>query len=672
MAHSPSATGRARDCSPELKRLAAVLLLLFCAGSAAAQITLTQGTNFSIGAAKDGRLAIDLLGAIWIVPASGGLAEAIPAGLLPARRPRWSPSAQSIIYEARAADHNQLWEFRFDSNSASNISVGQFFDQDPDWHPDGRRIVYASDRRDTGFDLWELDLPTRLTWRISAMQGDELEPAWSADGRDLIYIHRDKDRWSIMLRRHGQPDRILVSSRSRLSAPQWRPDGSLITFLRHDDDNLSIDMVILAEPLLVRPLVTGEDFFVAPIAWLDRQQFVYPANGVIRKRNFNAWTSSTLPFRATVSGTETGVAAKHRRRELPMLDAPTGRLIVRTARLFDGIGGGYQQDMDIVIEAGRIVALEPRRDRPGAIIVDMGDWTVLPGFVDSYGAIPATADEALGPLILSFGVTTIVAQHAALEKLNQTWSGEAMPGPRLLEAADIADTRSDQPPPWLVTISGDLAAGTENRSKVAEWLRSGVPVLAANWQVGLGSGATMLLGAESLPTSPGGHRYADIQLANGDVPVTIVSGLADINTTGLAELLRSRQASLLASTPTVSRRFSDRPKLPSDTTSIVLGSRPNGLPPGIAQQAEFRALADAGLAGEQLLRASGVNAAAALGLGLQLGRLAPGSVADLVIVDGDPLTNVADLQKIVAVVRNGRFFSAIGLIERARDAESVE
>jgi hypothetical protein len=247
-----------------------------------------------------------------------------------------------------------------------------------------------------------------------------------------------------------------------------------------------------------------------------------------------------------------------------------------------------------------------------------------------------------------------------------------MPGPRLLESADIADTHSDQPPPWLVTISGDLAAGTENRSNVAEWQKSGVPVLAANWQVGLGSGATMLLGAESLPTSPGGNRYADIQLANGAIPVTIVSGLADINTTGLSELLRSRQAQLLSSTPTLSRRFSHRPKLASDTTSIVLGSRPNGLPPGIAQHAEFRALADAGLAGEQVLRASGVNAAAALGLGLQLGRLAPGSVADLVIVDGDPLANVADLQKIVAVVRNGRFFSAIGLIERARDAKSVE
>jgi len=655
-----------------LKNFAAVSLLLFCAGSASAQITLTQGTNFSIDAASDGRLAIDLLGAIWIVPASGGLAEAIPVGLLPASRPRWSPSAESIVYQARTADRNQLWEFRFGDGRASNISDGQYFDQDPDWHPDGERIVYSSDRRDTGFDLWELDLSTRLTWRISAIEGDELEPAWSADGRDLVFIHREKDRWSILMRRHGQPDRVLVTSQSRLSAPQWRPDGTLITFLRHGEDNLSIDMVILADTLIVRPLVSGEDFFVAPVTWLNRQQFVYPANGVIRKRNFNSWTSSTLPFRITVSATETGVAAAQRRRELPLLDVPPSGLIVRTSRLFDGIGGGYQQDMDIVIEAGRIVALEPRRDRPGAIVVDMGDWTALPGFVDSYGAIPATADESLGPLMLSFGVTTIVAQHAAVDKLNRTWSGKAMPGPRVLQVADIAAPHADQPAPWLVTIGGDLAAGIEARSKVAEWLSAGVPVLAANWLVGLGSGATMLLGAESLPTSPGGHRYADIQLANGAIPITIVSGLADSKTPGLARLLGSRQAILLPSTPSVSRRFADRPKLVSDAALIILGSQPNGLPPGIALHAEFRALANAGLTAEQVLRASGVNAAAALGLGLQLGRLAPGSVADVVIVDGDPLANVADLQNIVGVIRNGRFFSAIGLIERARNAQSVE
>jgi len=86
----------------------------------------------------------------------------------------------------------------------------------------------------------------------------------------------------------------------------------------------------------------------------------------------------------------------------------------------------------------------------------------------------------------------------------------------------------------------------------------------------------------------------------------------------------------------------------------------------------FLALAAAGLEGEHVLRAAGVNAATALNIGPKLGRLAPGSVADLVIVDGDPLQTPSDLAKVVGVVRNGRFYSAIGLIERAQAAVGVE
>ena len=106
--------------------------------------------------------------------------------------------------------------------------------------------------------------------------------------------------------------------------------------------------------------------------------------------------------------------------------------------------------------------------------------------------------------------------------------------------------------------------------------------------------------------------------------------------------------------------------------TVVLGSKPNGMPPGLGLHAEFRALAAAGLTPEQALRAAGVNAASALGLGLQLGRIAAGSFADLVIVDGDPLADIGDALNVVAVVRNGRFFSTIGLIDRLGVSSSVE
>jgi imidazolonepropionase-like amidohydrolase len=96
------------------------------------------------------------------------------------------------------------------------------------------------------------------------------------------------------------------------------------------------------------------------------------------------------------------------------------------------------------------------------------------------------------------------------------------------------------------------------------------------------------------------------------------------------------------------------------------------MPAGIALHAELRALVAAQLKPEQALRAAGVNAAAELGVDPTLGRLATGAVADLVFVDGDPLTDINAALNVVAVVRNGRFFSVAGLIDRAAAPETVE
>ena len=650
--------------------LLVAITILGLAGQVAAQVTLTEGTNFTIDASSDGRLALDLLGGIWVLPAIGGNAEPIFSGLLPAKRPRWSPDGSTIVFEAHSAERNGLRLYDFANNEVRALGDGRYSDQYADWHPDGDRIVFASQRHDSGLDLWELDLPTGLSWRISYLPGDESEPVWSADGRSLVYVSGHEGRWSLMLRRLGEPDRTLITSDQRLSAPAWRPDGSLISFARHSDDGITINMLILSEPLLERVLINDRDLFLAPVAWLDRQQMLYAANGVIRKRQFNSRLSKTIPFRATIRRPDAQGSRAPSIRELPVVDEPAGQLVLRAARLFDGIGGGYREGQDIVIAGGRISAVEDREDRSGQVVVDMGDLTVLPGYIDSYATLPADADESLGPALLAFGVTTLVAEHDRAAALSARWASKEMPGPRVLAATSITGTGDATP--WLVTVTGDMNAGLQQRATVDEWQQMGVPVLAETWQVGLGSGASLLLGGTTLPASPGGHRYQDMELATGSGPVTIISGLADAQTPHLDSLLASRQATLLSRQFVPVRRFTAPPRLAAASTTVVLGSKPSGLAPGIGLHAEFRALATAGLTTEQTLRAAGVNAAAALGLGLQLGRISVGSIADLVIVDGDPLANIDDALNVVGVVRNGRFFSTIGLIERLHDPSSVE
>ena len=653
------------------RRPATVLVALVCCEAALAQVTITEGTDINIDVAADGRIAMDLIGGIWVVPQKGGNAAPIEAGLLPAERPRWSPDGSAIVFEARSEQRSGLYLYDFASNEVRELGECRYSDRQPDWHPDGERLVFASQRHDTGFDLWELDVPTGLTWRITTLPGDEAEPAWSADGRNLVYIHHHEDRWSLVLRRFGAPDRVLVNTEERLSAPSWRPDGSLVTFARESADGVTINMVILSDPLLERVLIQEKELDVAPVAWLDRQHMLYTADGHIRRRNFNSWVSRTVPFRATVGRPVAQAPKTVPVRNLAVVDEPAGKLVIRAARLFDGIGGGYREGLDILIDGGRISAIEPQRDRSGAVLVNMGDLTVLPGFIDGYAALPEAADERLGPVLLTFGVTTLVADLDKAESLNSRWSGTELPGPRVL-AARTADAASE-PLPWLVTVAGDMNAGMEQRATVEGWQQQGVPVLAETWQAALGSGASLLLGAAALPGSPGAHQYQAMKLAAGNSePITIVSGLADAQTPNLEALLASRQAGLLGDEFDPVRRFSAPPQLTGGRATVVLGSKPSGLPAGLGLHAEFRALAAAGLTPEQALRAAGVNAAAALGLGLQLGRIAVGSLADLVIVDGDPLANIDATLNVVGVVRNGRFFSTIGLIDRIHANGTVE
>ena len=638
---------------------------------AAAQVTLTEGADISVDVSADGRIVMDLLGGIWVVPGKGGTAEPLNAGLLPAERPRWSPDAAAIVFEARAEQRSGLYLYDFASDEARALGDGHHSDRQPDWHPDGKRVVFVSQRHDTGLDLWELDLPTGLSWRITSHPGDESEPAWSADGRNLVYVRHHDDRWSLVLRPFGQPDRELVVSEERLSAPSWRPDGSLVTFAREGSDGTTMNMVILSNPLLERVLIDDQDLFITPLAWLDRQQMLYAANGQIRKRQFNSWVSRTVPFRATVGRPVAHAPRTVPVRELALFDEPAGKLVIRAARLFDGIGGGYREGLDILIDGGRISAIEPQQDRAGAVLVDMGNLTVLPGFIDGYAALPREAGERVGPALLSFGVTTLVAEHEDADELNQRWSGEDIPGPRVLEARPAS--AATEPAPWLVTVAGDMNAGMAQRAAVERWQQQGVPVLAETWQAALGSGASLLLGGAALPGSPGAHQYHAMKRAAGSSePVTIVSGLADAQTPSLAALLASRQAGLLGREIEPVRRFAAPPRLATGTTTVVLGSKPSGLPAGLGLHAEFRALAAAGLTPEQTLRAAGVNVAGALGLGLQLGRIAVGSFADLVIVDGDPLADIDHALRVVGVVRNGRFFSTIGLIDRIGESTTVE
>lgn len=91
----------------------------------------------------------------------------------------------------------------------------------------------------------------------------------------------------------------------------------------------------------------------------------------------------------------------------------------------------------------------------------------------------------------------------------------------------------------------------------------------------------------------------------------------------------------------------------ADASLVVLGTDTPQLPPGEAFHGEVRLLQEAGLSASEIVQAATRNAAVHLGRESNLGTLEAGKLADLIVVDGNPLENLPVLRNVEVVVKSG-------------------
>jgi len=102
---------------------------------------------------------------------------------------------------------------------------------------------------------------------------------------------------------------------------------------------------------------------------------------------------------------------------------------------------------------------------------------------------------------------------------------------------------------------------------------------------------------------------------------------------------------------------------------LIAGPDPTGnggVIPGFGDQREIELLVEAGFSPVEAIRIGTLNGATYLGLADRIGSIAPGKNADLFIVKGNPAANIADIENVIVVFKDGVGYESRKLLDSVK------
>jgi hypothetical protein len=477
------------------------------------------------------------------------------------------------------------------------------------------------------------------------------------------------------------------------AGPIWSPDGSRVAFLNRGVLKM-IEVDTRANPVGAVRQLTHEPAH-APSWTRDSRQVLYMATDKLKLVSADDGTVRTIPLNV-----------EYRPR------VGSGRVVVHAGRVWSGTAETTQRDVDIVIDSNRIREVRPHdASLHTGRVVDASDRTVMPGLVDMHAHVYREYGEALGRLILSYGITsareTAGFPYRSLE-MRESWTAGSRVGPRLYVAAPTFDgTRSAFAEMYTIDDAPRLESEMERAVrlgydlfKLYVRLPAALQKRATDYAHEKGIHVTGHLlypaaafgadGTEHGKSSSLGHTYQDVTAiisASGMAwcPTMALGGLAYVADSDPALMTDERTALLAdwALSPTRQRvaRFSEGggngraqslerlkrfggtlAKVLRSGGTVIAGTDAPGIPHGIALHAELESYVLGGLTPVEALRTATVNAARVLGVSGDVGTIEPGKLADLVITEGDPLLNIRDARRVTITIKNGEVFTRESLL----------
>jgi Tol biopolymer transport system component/tetratricopeptide (TPR) repeat protein len=156
--------------------------------------------------------------------------------------PRLSPDGARIVFHSPYDGDDELWLLDLGTQVVEKLTDNEgIADRDPSWSPDGRQIVFSSDRQSPGLpDLYILTLSQGSDHEVRLLidnPGSSSAPAWSPDGRWIAYLNDNSGSANVwVVGADGQRNQRVTLSSAEDRAPSWSPDARYIAFASNREE----------------------------------------------------------------------------------------------------------------------------------------------------------------------------------------------------------------------------------------------------------------------------------------------------------------------------------------------------------------------------------------------------------------------------------------------------
>jgi Tol biopolymer transport system component len=168
--------------------------------------------------------------------------------------PAWSPDGKRIVFQSDRSGNEDIWIINANGTGLVQLTHHPKADRHPNWSPDGKKIAFSSNRSGNE-EVWVIDVAAALASGDDSMAvnltqslGRDRYPFWSPNGKQLAFnSHRDDDYEIYVMNADGSQQRNLSQSpQSTEGLADWSPDGQRLVFYSNRTGNKEVYIMDLA------------------------------------------------------------------------------------------------------------------------------------------------------------------------------------------------------------------------------------------------------------------------------------------------------------------------------------------------------------------------------------------------------------------------------------------